>query len=106
MTKTTPGPWEFLGNEQGIVRDKKRGTVICFHHGDKGWVEEYEERVWNEGNPEINQEEVKANDHLIAAAPDLLRAAYAMILAGNHPGEQFDAKNLLHDAVAKAKGEK
>lgn len=38
------------------------------------------------------------------AFADLLKAAMAMILAGNDDGARFNAVNLLHAAIAKAKG--
>ena len=50
----------------------------------------------------------KANAHLIAAAPDLLTALYAMMNSCFDPalteGEAFEAFDLARDAIAKAEG--
>lgn len=94
----TPGPW----NAQGFrVREAHRD----FSHG-----------IWKEGvrlalvdcRPLANRSEEEANAHLIAAAPELLRALRAMFDASGASQGTADADNpaesLARAAIAKAEG--
>ena len=60
------------------------------------------------GDKRSTLKDAKANAHLIAAAPDLLTALYAMMESCFDPalteGEAFKAFDLARDAIAKAEG--
>jgi hypothetical protein len=107
-TKHTPGPWK--------VRKSFRGKNLIVEHlaGTPGnhWVQEV-------CNVPGQDDESAATAALIAAAPDLLEAARAMLEASKRPARmiahddmeglrQADAENralnALADAVSKAEG--
>jgi hypothetical protein len=60
------------------------------------------------GDKRSTLKDAKANAHLIAAAPDLLTALYAVMNSCFDPalteGEAYEAFDLARDAIAKAEG--
>ena len=89
-TKFTPGPWEKGGLIVGA-----RGIII--------------RQQW-EGTRTID--ELEANDHLIAAAPDMYEALEAAILEYGKPGGPWNVPSSpgswiekARAAIAKARGE-
>ena len=60
------------------------------------------------GDKRSTLKDAKANAHLIAAAPDLLTALYAMMNSCFDPalteGEAYEAFAFARDAIAKAEG--
>lgn len=102
MSGHTPGPWAVDGSEQNVFEPKTRGIIA--------WVSSPDEM--GEQN-----EETRANAHLIAAAPELLdlakkfRAAVAFYVKaserdGDDEGARMKSLTLIEiDAViAKAEG--
>lgn len=95
MNKHTPGPWKIVDAWNDHMVEGQNG----------------EEIIWQDGphdTPTIN----KANACLIAAAPDLLEALYAMLsytadLNANQGFDEYDhaAVKNARAAIAKAKGE-
>lgn len=105
MNKRTPGTWvkDFQGTRghiKALVYDDGRETPsVCKYH--RGFCAD-----------SITEEEMQANGHLLAAAPDLLEAA-KIVLAGlnaridaadGHHVPVFDGIADLHTAIAKAEG--
>ena len=93
MTKHTPGPW--------------RVTAAPLNPGvSTRWIEVYsvdpEDDVAQATGG--NLKTAQANARLIAAAPDLLAAALAMQCADVTTDEIERARDLLDEAIAKAKG--
>lgn len=90
--KHTPGPWETEENSYGNEIDVypvKDGPPPIGRWAEICTVKDYE-----------NDEEMRANARLIAAAPDLLEAAHNA-LAGGVPKEIAVALRL---AISKAEG--
>ena len=104
MTSHTPGPWKaFLLNDAAEVEYGPAIVADCrasvFYQG--------EGRLY-----EIGISECHANARLIAAAPDLLRAAQLALVAITKPpiGASSEytldsAESALKNAIAKAEGE-
>lgn len=93
-TKHTPGPWELCSAKNctcmmihSIPADQHVATAkqIACVHGEWG---DGPEMLYGEVPPE----QVQANAHLIAAAPDLLDALEAMILC---MGQHFDSEFVM-----------
>ncbi len=105
MNKRTPGKWIrdygcSLGHVKAVILDGKRETPTVCKYG-RGICAD-----------SITEEEMQANGHLLAAAPDLLEAA-KIVLAGlnaridaadGHHVPVFDGIADLHTAIAKAEG--
>jgi len=94
-TQHTPGPWQRPDPNPYAVTtefeyDGTHTTVCQMQHGPYG-VDTDEERI--------------ANARLIAAAPDLLKAAKTALDALNkHEGIPSEASDKLASAIAKAEG--
>ena len=105
MSKRTPGTWvkDHLGTRghvKAIIEDGGRDTpTVCRY--DRGHCAD-----------SITQEEIQANGHLFAAAPDLLAAAKTVLYglnaridaADGHHVPVFDGIADLNTAIAKAEG--
>jgi len=107
--KHTPGPWEVVRNSQGYP------YAIKAPNGNRGPGGIVNVTRWAAiGLP--SSQEGEANALLIAAAPDLLAAAQAMMAAGVKTEMTYesayhamfkspDGWNDLADAIAKATGQ-
>lgn len=97
MRETTPGPWEIHdGGRFGEFGDL--GPSVCAVTGDN-LCQPLVEFV----GP-ADAEECEANAHLIAAAPDMLRALEGVV--GHYaiePGSPLD--EMVRDAIARARGQ-
>ena len=114
--KHTPGPWE-LGPDirsrgdlvyRMVLAGKKRLCAVSVYGGRAGT-----------NQPTFSEEEVVANGHLVAAAPDLLAACETLVAiedagtvgrcgyCGLHPTKCAAGcpVNLARKAIAKAKGQ-
>ena len=98
MTKHTPGPW--------AVQTHKTIRVVAVGIGDNG---EKFDLVIATCDPAVQLlfklGELRANAHLITAAPDLLEACEAMKNCGGLDDRKKIAYELMDAATAKAKGE-
>ena len=83
--KYTKGPWE---NVDDAYIEAANGTVVV-----------------NEMNTALPDEQITANAHLIAAAPELYEALEAMLRFGDI-GSRAAAEIKAHAALAKARGER
>lgn len=88
-TKFTPGPWRAVGHEDAW-------QVVAA--GDLGLVAELP-MGWNE-----SEGDVRADAHLIAAAPDLYDTL-ADLLSWNDEPPSASARLRAKNALAKARGE-
>lgn len=90
MTQHTPGPWH-VGVKQAekIVYDSTGWAVAnaTVYHGEN------------------DAEQVKANARLIAAAPDLLEFAKAVVRYAGSAGDDYLA-DKARDVIAQATGDK
>ncbi len=92
MSKHTPGPWKHTYMPRLSVIHGPNGE----HVADTG--------AWRDDE----HPEMRANAHLIAAAPDLLEALEVLIANAevNYDARQWlDGKAKARAAIAKAKGE-
>ena len=104
MAEHTPGPWT-VGNE--LLREDERPV----HGGESG--EGIIALVWPWGDDEVGEQDREANARLIAAAPDLLEAAEAVIAEWRrYIEDEIDVADMaqgsltvLLAAIAKARGE-
>lgn len=90
MSKHTPGPWGF---DSFALREEIRAennpliATVCSVHCD-------------------SPEEMRANAHLIAAAPEILEALEMMLEMSEMSGfGKAAAEDVARAAIAKAKGE-
>lgn len=106
--KHTPGPWE-LGPDirsrgdlvyRMVLAGKKRLCAVSVYGGRAGT-----------NQPTFSEEEVVANGHLVAAAPDLLAACEAVLpiiesldSAKEEGDDDEPLAAQLRAAIAKAKG--
>ena len=113
----TPGPWDVQyqeGNKPYVVADQGRGwnnPVVCSLYEDVTTSDSVTLGAWLEA-----YDNAEANAHLIAAAPELLKAlkeaAKFLEMAFNHDGDVFgidhnDATDALSAAyVAMFKAER
>lgn len=91
-TKHTPGPWVFEGENSAM-------PVLCLYCADNK----------SPFHGSRNEEELKANARLIAAAPELLEAlceATAWLHAHKHTLCAQSICDQVDAAIAKATGEK
>lgn len=94
----TPGPWkvEVGGSDRDIIVSDKGGRTIaetnasCYPYDD--------------GLPDMFVPEALANAHLIAAAPEMLRALQACRARMMNDGYHSDEIEMADDAIAKAEG--
>ena len=114
MNKPTPGPWKYLvthplsGDAWFVIADKDgRGPIMDVGGKDKsGQIAEAKYLI-------TDPQEIESNARLIAAAPEMLEACEAAFnwlnVYGEHSSFQFGSEQKLHDilhaAIAKAKGE-
>ncbi len=98
VTKHTPGPWLLADSDKTFIYAlNDKGTNAFFAHVQ---------------DPRTNKEELEANAHLIAAAPDMLhalrRAALVLAWASEQLGSQAieDDYKIVSDAIEKATGVK
>jgi hypothetical protein len=95
MSKHTPGPW--IAHSAGLVLTNDRTKTIAIVDADGAQMIRHSH----------TDEQIAANTHLIAAAPELLAAllmAWTMLpaIAADHPSRE--KYNSIQDAVAKAEG--
>lgn len=104
MTQHTPGPWGVIEGplsdyEDGglIIEAEKANRDIAYtnHDGRHFWG-----GVGLRGKYASAEEE--ANAHLIASAPELLEAVYALLGAGNNWKEYHEAANKARAVIARA----
>lgn len=95
MSAHTPGPW-FIGNESNECCDVETGkTVISLDRHDP----------FMSGVIIITRDEMLANAHLIAAAPDLLKALKAVFQHATTGCVADDTDwEAVRAAIAKAEG--
>lgn len=91
-SKHTPGPWIWGKNHNGLYGAGPDNEVLAFADYEGMW---------------LSYNNQKANAALIAASPDLLTAAKAVVDLFNYRGEDatdFAAhvEKLLKEAIAKA----
>ncbi len=105
MSKHTPGPWGI--NKYGGVGAGKNFLcpVIIDSTGDP-----FDGFHVFDGKGDLSKEEIAANVALIAAAPELLEACKALVIAINEPRETMqqayhDAYAVAIKAIAKAEGQ-
>lgn len=89
MSKHTPGPWKVIPVKTGYYIDSRCGPVADTMDFDD----------------EYGSIESEANARLIAAAPDLLEAARALLDLAERHGWLHVAVNAARAAIAKAEGE-
>ena len=95
MSKHTLGPWEA---SEGYPSDiwhvdmPSRGYSVVVSRAEEDW--------------DMAVEEVQANAHLIAAAPDLLDALETLLLSTERDDMNFRVRAMAaaREAIAKAKG--
>ena len=100
MSKRTPGNWirdygASSGHVKAIILDGKRETPTVCKYG-RGYCAD-----------SIPEEEMKANGHLMAAAPDMLDALKGFVQAwseGRFLSEGYGYLKACRDAIAKAEG--
>ena len=91
-TKFTPGPWRY---------DRTNGSPTTGEHMIAGAKPGYLAEVRDCGSGDVH-----ANAHLIAAAPDLYAALYALLKANlSCDDDNIDAADAARAALAKARGE-
>ncbi len=96
MSKHTPGPW-LLEQTTVYALNNERVPVNRFTASlDRGW---------SDNSSRILQQEVEANAHLIAAAPDLLEALSEIINDGGKFVMTQETHRKARAAIAKARGE-
>ena len=101
----TPGPWEYIGFKEG---EPQNGWAVRLPHHEGSRVKYLKDAryIRCEG---WGGEEADANARLVAAAPDLLNAALA-VLTFCRPTRKYasevEAFERLRAATAKAKGTK
>ncbi len=103
--KYTPGPWAVLPEECDKPYIRVRGTRL----GGRYKIANVLTPVY-EGAPDREANETRANARLIAAAPDLLEAAAAVVARWDTPSWKDAAPTgeviaRLRAAIAKARGE-
>jgi hypothetical protein len=97
MVARTPGPWEVDPRGGGCVRGS---TVRQYARGENTL-----QVALAIGGADVDIEEVVANTHLIAAAPELLAALKAAPCCCHlDPSPPCEACNLSVAAIAKAEG--
>lgn len=90
----TPGPWEATNEIGAIGQVVAMGAVV----DGPSWF------VNAPGRP-VPDSEVPHNARLIAAAPDLLKAAKEVMAAVPNTDEEYAASLSLQAAIAKAEGD-
>jgi hypothetical protein len=113
--KHTPGPWAYYGGERWVGSATEKSLLYCADvHADapgyRGNVCDIQSADHISG---ITRAEAAANARLIAAAPDLLEALYAVLddvedldmYPSNAVGREAGAFDLVVAAIAKATGE-
>lgn len=107
LAKPTPGPWAVQKNGTTVYCTVPEiNTLICVLTG----------RAIDPASFGQGDEEMRANAHLIAAAPDLIAACRRMVeaLSVHHMGgrepfpgdERYEAAHQgLYDAIAKSTGQ-
>jgi hypothetical protein len=104
MTKFTKGPWEY----DTCLADHGNKSTPIYSEADGADADLYEPVciIPHDDITEAGYEQVKANAHLIAAAPDLYEALYKM---SQYPDVRQYVGSVIHDialnALAKARGE-
>lgn len=95
MSAHTPGTWLAVGDWVELV-DDTRADICSVNPCDFG-----------QSSYGRNDDEMRANARLIAAAPDLLAALFAADLAFAEHGilASHATRIQIHAAIAKAKGE-
>lgn len=88
----TPGPWSPVFDETYFVRAPDGGR-IAIATNLKGWHEMGGRR---------SGDEVSANTHLIAAAPDLLLALRMMLALNGSPAARVQAESAIAIATGAA----
>lgn len=95
----TPGPWWLQADGAGwyVECTPERGHSVAYVRAEAG-----------EDDPDTPDAEKEANARLIAAAPDLLEALWAMVTSF-HAVEYMEphmqeASNMARAAIAKAEG--
>lgn len=111
MSKHTPGPWTALIEGESTWGSDSHSVVAGEHFaGVADVMIECEASTHGEdGVTHVTQEQGIANARLIAAAPDLLSAAYAIDGASEYmefdPDSRFgEALSMIVAAIAKAVG--
>lgn len=91
MIQHSPGPWECVGFENLVVNDEEGNTITCAPGGRYG----------------ATLGELRANARLIAAAPDLLSNARALVQFLIENDERWHDNQFvldLQESTAKAEG--
>jgi hypothetical protein len=99
MSKHTKGPWEVTPNARGgFTIQSGDGLTVAITPAPWGFTTEDAARIW----------EKRQNPHLIAAAPDLLKALEQIAAYPKTRADELDAssmRDIARTAIAKAKGE-
>jgi hypothetical protein len=102
MNKHTPAPWKFTEGEYFYVNARVNGQRIFILQRKKSVV------AASTAYQEAEEDRIRADCQLIAAAPDLLEAAVALKDACNRPSAartRAEAWRALDKAIAKATGD-
>lgn len=91
----TPGPWAYT---VGVEDDETR-CVVHQKDADRDWII----AVIENGAPGDSLETEKANARLIAAAPDLLEACKAALVAFDSMGEEHEDHKFLNIAYIESR---
>ena len=98
MSKHTPGPW-FIGKSDDLDQ------IHCIDAKTKSGLLEVC-KVWGVKRDTREDDQSKANAHLISAAPDLLEALENLLaVREGKGGTRYDCDEIARSAIAKAKGE-
>ena len=107
MSKNTPGPWRAVGTNQ-VYRRAGSGMEIEIIQAPYVTSPEGPILITRLPHPDVYErtdEEITANLTLAAAAPDLLRAAKAMVgIEGAGDADNYREVAALRAAIAKAEG--
>lgn len=91
-TKHTPGPWQ-----NTLTGIKANGKLIA-----QAWCDETNNSFGN--HPAVTYSEMKANNYLIAAAPDMLEALQIALKESEQGIYKPSTIKLIESAIAKATG--
>jgi hypothetical protein len=99
----TPGEWKVADSEPFVYALNDAGTNRFCAQVQPGWITESRNKA---NDPRTPDDELRANAHLIAAAPDLLaNLKYAVALLNNLPFLRETTQVVkMMAAIAKAEG--
>lgn len=108
-TKWTPGPWHWVDHktDEPWTPETFYARLETVDQFDTGFVGELPKFILiTEGFEADTEEEIEANAHLIAAAPELYEALKTLIEASDGGTVyEFDrAHDIAHEALSRARG--